>query len=388
LTQLLQATTKMLKDGTTPAVLVFTNDTLEEIKKDIIPKILANHKKDQEMLDAQLKELEAILATYNDELKTLAENNRVEELAHDAHVGCRGAVKGQEPEGSEAALCLDASKKNWKRAEKWRKLIIGENEYIEISTVLHGRFCPTEGIETWHTKELTDEEINDMVPALESYRTKTVKKMVKYNELGAEYFRVLIPAWEVADETAKKANKTHMDRKFTCETLKKTLETKSCVRAQHHAELIKVFEEEWHAAELILNKTKENVVLTEKDRVREFVTLHMVKCLLKKIESRNGTRCDEVGEAENEIKDCETRDVVTVELEIDYPCSPEKPEHPPIKVYPGQPEEYWVFRYTQIESHGFCFTNKDGVVDRVNNQFPMDVIHNKDECPLVDYVIH
>lgn len=381
LTQLLQATTKMLRDGSTPAVLVFTKDTLHEIDTEIMGNIFKNHEADQKMLDAQIKELEAIIAKFNLEVTNLEANEVTEETAHTSHTECRGAVT-PEPEGSEAALCKDASVKNWKRAEKWTKLLRGEHQYSEISTVLHGRFCPPTGV-TWHSKDLSDEDINAMVPALETYRTKTVTKMMKYNELGAEYFRVLIPAWEVTDKKADRANTTHMNKKTECEGLKTLLETSSCTRAQHHADFIVNFEIEWVSSEDIFNKTKEGIVGSEKDRMRECVTLEVVKCLLKKIESKNGTKCKDTDEADKEIEDCETSDATSCKpLVIDYPCAPEPPLHPIIKVFPGQPKHYWEYRYSAIESHGFCFTNKDGVVDKVNNQFPMTVIHNKNACPL------
>jgi len=383
LTQLLQATTKMLRDGSTPAVLEFTRDTLAEIDNDIIKNIKLNHQADQDLLDAQIKELEAIIAKFNLEVTQLERNEVVEEDSHTSHKECRGAdTPGSDPEGSEAALCKDASKKNWKRAERWTELLRGEHKYEVISTVLHGRFCPPTGV-TWHSKDLSDADINAMVPALESYRTTTVTKMMKYNDLGAEYFRVLIPAWEVTDKKANKANITHMYKKKTCEDAKHNLERASCTRAQHHADFIVNFEIEWTSSEDIFNKTKEAIVGSEKDRMRECVTLEVVKCLLTKIESKNGTKCNSTGEADDEIQDCETRHVKECkDLEIDYPCAPEPPLHPIIKVFPGQPKHYWEYRYSAIESHSFCFTDKDGVVDKVNNQFPMFVIHNKGLCPL------
>jgi len=381
LTQLLQATTKMLRDGSTPAVLHFTRDTLEEIDRDIIKNIKLNHQADQDLLDEQIKELEAIIAKFNSEVKQLATLVATEEKDHTSHTECRGAVTPA-PEGSEAALCKDASEKNWKRAERWTKLLRGEKRYEEISTTLHGRFCPPTGI-TWHSKDLSDEDINAMVPALETYRTTTVTKMMKYNDLGAVYFRELIPAWEVTDVTADKANTTHMKKKMVCEGKKTVLETSSCLRAQHHADFIVTFEIEWTSSEDIFNKTKEAIVGSEKDRMRECLTLEVVKCLLKKIEGKNGTKCNSTGEADDEIKDCETKHYTEqCPLEIDYPCSPPRPEIPIIKVFPGQPTQYWQYRYSAIESHGFCFTDKDGVVDKVFNQFPMNVIHNKNACPL------
>jgi len=403
LTQLLQATTKMLKDGTTPAVVTFTADTLDEIKKDIIPAIKSNHLKDQTMLDDQLKELQALLVGYKADEDVLEANNGLEETAHDALSSCRGAVTGDEPAGSEAALCLDASHKNKNRADAWATLKLEENHYIGVSRDIHGRFCPTIG-DTWHTRHdgvskvldpghmtgdiWTPGDINPMVADLEKYRSGSTKKMETFAEKGTDYFAE-IPLWEETERLALAANTSHTDKKEVCDGLQKTLEEKSCARAQHHAEFIKVFLEEWNAAELIMNKTKDNIVVTEADRVREFVTLNMVECLLTKISARNGTRCEESGEAEAEIQNCESQDVTTEELEIDYPCAPEMPDHMQIKVFPGQPEAFWTSYYTPIESHGFCFSDKPGHVDhvtdtRLNNQFPLPVIHNK-ECELVDY---
>jgi len=403
LTQLLQATTKMLKDGTTPAVVTFTTDTLEEIKKDIIPAIKANHGKDQTMLDEQLKELQSLLEGYTNDTVVLESNNKLEEAAHDALSSCRGAVTGDEPAGSEAALCLDASRKNKNRADAWTALIGGERHYTDVSKDIHSRFCPSTG-DTWHTRHdgmdkvldpghmtgdiWTPGDINPMVVDLEKYRSGSAKKMESFVEKGTDYF-ALIPKWEETEKLASAANTTHMEKKQDCDKLQKTLEEKSCARAQHHSEFIKVFLEEWNAAELIMNKTKDNIVVTEADRVREFVTLNMVECLLTKIAARNGTRCEESGEAEAEIQNCESQDVTTEELEIDYPCAPEMPNHMKIKVYPGQPKAFWTSYYTPIENHGFCFSEKPGHVDyvtdtRENNQFPMPVIHNT-ECELVDY---
>jgi len=385
LTQLLQATSKMLRDGSTPAVLVFTRNTLKEIREDIIDKIGKNHDADQTMLDDQIKELEAIIATFKDKDKVLTTLEQREEANHTIHQSCRGVgfvtTDGKVPVGSEASLCDDASKKNWIRAQAWIALMRGEHKYTEISEHIHGRFCPP-STPTWHSKDLTDADINPMVVKLEEYRHTTVSKMMTFNTDGDLYFRKLIPAWILTDDTANSANNSHMAKKTKCETSKSKLETSSCTRAQHHADFINNFRVEWDSAIIIFNKTKENVVSAEKDRIREVVTLGMVQCLLKKIESKNGTACASVGEADDEIKDCETKTVITTRYEIDYPCAPEEPEIPIIKVFPGQPTQYWKYRYSTIESHGFCFTDADGVVDQVNNQFPMNVIHNKDSCPL------
>jgi len=388
LTQLLQATTKMLRDGSTPAVLVFTGDTLKEIEDDIIPKIDANHDADQKLLDDQIKELEAIITTFNGEVIKLETFSKTEETDDTNHKSCRGVdlvTKDGKAIGdsadSEVKLCIDASKKNWIRAEAWAKLLSGERTYTQISTTIHGRFCPPRAV-TWHSKDLTDEEINPMVAQLQEYRSTTVTKMMKFNTDGAKYFRVLIPAWILTDNTAQSANQSHMNKKTTCEGLKTVLETSSCTRAQHHATFLHNFRVEWTSAEEIFNETKLNIVSAEKDRIREVVTLGMVQCLLKKIESKNGTACKTTGEADEEIQDCETKNITTTRWEIDYPCAPDQPVPPIIKVFPGQPTHYWTYRYSTIESHGFCFTDEAGKVDKVNNQFPMKVIFNKDSCPL------
>jgi len=382
LTQLLQSTTKMLREGSTPAVIVFVNDTLTEIENDIISKIWLNHQADQKFIDDQLVELQNIVTTYDTKVLELGVWETAEETTHTNHVGCRGATAradkkfmqaGQEPAGSEAELCLKASRKNWIRAQKWALLLAGEKSYTSISTSLHGRFCPDTGV-TWHTKDLTDAEINAMVPELVAYRSSTVTKMMTFNERGAKYIRVLIPEWEEADGIATTKNASHMLKKTQCEGKKKLLETASCSRAEHHVDFIKNFEVDWTFAEDVFNKTKESIVISEKDRIREIVTLEMVKCLLEKIKAKNGTKCKDAEDGDEEIKDCETRTVNTTIYEIDYECSPDKPVHPIVKVFPGQPTEYWTHRYFDIESHGFCFTDQDGVVDKVNNQFPMEDI--------------
>lgn len=391
LTQLLQSTTKMLREGSTPAVIVFVDDTLTEIENDIITNILKNHEADQKFIDDQLVELQDIVTTYDTKVQELTVYETAEETSHTTHVGCRGATTrgdktgmaaGQEPSGSEAEICLEASRKNWVRAQKWSLLLTGERRYTTISTTLHGRFCPP-GAPTWHSKDLTDADINAMVPALETYRTTTVTHMMTFNERGAKYFRVLIPEWEVADGIATTKNASHMLKKGQCEGKKRLLETASCTRAEHHVDFIKNFEVDWTFAEDIFNKTKESIVISEKDRVREIVTLEMVKCLLEKIKSKNGTKCKDAEDGDEEIKDCETRTVNTTKYEIDYECSPEKPVHPIVKVFPGQPTEYWTHRYFEIESHGFCFTDQVGVVDKVNNQFPMDDISTS--CTFVTF---
>jgi hypothetical protein len=385
--QLLQAATKMLREGSTPAVITFTQDTFKEIQDDIFPKILANHKKDQEMLDAQLAELEAIVADYQKELKTLAENNRVEEAAASTHVRCRGTQSTKELSLSptELSLCRDASNKNWIRATKWKILINAERVYEGHAETLHGRFCPP-GAATWHSKNLHEDEINPMVTGLVEYRRITKDVMMKFNVKGDYYFRTTIVEWMEADTIAQKANDTHLVKRTECNNYKKILEEKSCIRAQHHAQIIATFEEEFTAAELILNKTKENVAISEADRIREFVTLNMVQCLLKKIEEKNGTKCDEsTDEADTIIKNCETSTVVTIHLEIDYPCSPDRPNHDPIKCYPGTPVCYREERYKVIEEFGFCFSDHEE--DKVHNNFPMPAIHNKD-CKIIDVSKH
>jgi len=125
LTQLLQSTTKMLRDGSTPAVIVFVNDSLREIEIDIIENIWLNHQADQKFIDDQLVELQDILNTYNQNLTELESFEYNETTANTTHVSCRGATDrtgltgsegpngnaaGQETAGSEAELCLESSR--------------------------------------------------------------------------------------------------------------------------------------------------------------------------------------------------------------------------------------------------------------------------------------
>lgn len=92
LTQLLQSTTKMLREGSTPAVIVFVDDTLTEIENDIIKNILKNHEADQKFIDDQLAELQNIVTTYDEKVLELKVYETAEEKTHTNHVECRGAT--------------------------------------------------------------------------------------------------------------------------------------------------------------------------------------------------------------------------------------------------------------------------------------------------------
>jgi len=477
LTQLLQSTTKMLREGSTPAVIVFVNDTLAEIEINITDNIWLNHQADQKFIDDQLLELQAILKTYNTKKEELTGNRTTEELrASRSHADCRGYTTpcnagnagecdeirgdditigwarsdkssnaaGQEPEGSEAYKCLDASRKNWDRALKWAALLKWEATYTLISQSLHeDRFCPplsetaprfgkprwlsdvvrnsthpdlTDALpgDRWYAQqplnpwpqqpfmpgtpwfsnpELFEGDTNPMVAELEDYRKATrgqvgqvgtfghpTLTMMTFNQRGKEYFQK-IELWVTADGIATTSNSSHVLKKGQCEGKKTSLETASCTRAEHHVAFIKDFEEDWAFSEDIFNRTKESIVISEKDRIREIVTLGMVKCLLEKIKSKNGTACASVGEADEEIQDCETSTVNTTRYEIDYECSPDRPVHPIVKVFPGQPTEYSTRWYSVIENHGFCFSEEH--TDAVHNKFPMDAIHTS--CSFVTW---
>jgi hypothetical protein len=192
-----------------------------------------------------------------------------------------------------------------------------------------------------------------MVPGLWEYRRVTKDIMIRFNVKGDYYFRTTIIEWMESDKVAMKANASHLVKRTECNSKKKILEQKSCARAQHHAQIIDTFETEFLAAETTFNKTKENIAVSEKDRIREFVTLKVVQCLLKKIEDRNSTKCDEeTDEADEIIKNCETTDVITIHLEIDYPCSPPRPCHDPVKCYPGTPICYRKEHFRSIEDFG------------------------------------
>jgi len=269
---------------------------------------------------------------------------------------------------------------NWIRAHKWFLLIKEENLYETVSETLHGRFCPPPHHDpTWHSKDLADGEFDPMIAELEIYRKKTRDHMMTFNTHGNHYFRTLIPAWVLADANATSANSSHTLKKQVCEGKKKLLETASCARAEHLVEFIKNFEEDWTNAEDIFNKTKESIVISEKDRIREIVTLGMVQCLLEKIQSKNGTACKTSGEADDEINDCETQNINTTRYEIDYACSPEKPVHPVVKVFPGQQSEFRTHYYSKIESHGFCFSaDKFDTADVVT---PVTTTHETPSIP-------
>lgn len=275
---LMESATNMLKDGATPQVVRFTEETLEEISAIVQPAIIEESVNDQRFLDnlySQFREVTSTLSTSNQEIHQL---NREEQALSEAHQRCRD---------DEAVSCTTKRTCEIELYRLWTEWVVKEEELQEIHARIDGHFCP----------EGTNGTTN-------TFRVTATDQMHEYMICKGEVddrereFDLYLPQCRAAH--------SWLDRNSTeCNLQMTTLEEKACQHQQKITEVLATYHDDYNQALSTYNCATEEIMQLENDRKREWATLQVVKCLLTRIHEQNGAPCNSTGQVTAEIGHCE-----------------------------------------------------------------------------------
>jgi hypothetical protein len=305
---LMESATTMLKNGATPAVVDFAEETLGEIGDVVIPAILNESISDQQFIRSLYSRFEAIRTTLSDNNQEVFTLNAEEQTLSGEHKGCRDI---------EAERCQGKRECEMEMYRRWTSWVTEEGELREIHDWISGHFCPPGTNGTLHTFRVQS------VPRMEQYMAQ--KLVVDQAEV---HYDIQVPVCNDAH--------LHLDQQSAaCNSLQTQLEEKACAHAQKINDVLNTYYNDFASAESAYHCAVQEIMELERDRKREWITLQVVNCLLVRVREQNGVPCDTAnGGVTEEVGVCEERHGLAVcsseegepQLCLEYPAVP---EHPP-----------------------------------------------------------
>jgi hypothetical protein len=304
---LMESATTMLKNGATPAVVDFAEETLAEVSGVVIPAIINESESDQRFvysLHSRFEVIRTALASENAEVYQL---NAEEQSRSAQHKTCRD---------TEEEKCNGKRNCEMEMYRLWMKWVEEETELREIHGYISGHFCPPDANGTLHAFRVAS------VPWMQQYMAQKV--VVDEAEIA---YDVHLPDCVVAHSMLD-------GQSATCNQKQTDLEEKACAHALKITETLDTYYTDFAQAQSAYNCAVEEIMQLERDRKREWVTLQVVNCLLERIREQNGVPCDDSnGGVTEEVGVCEERHGIAVcsndegepRLCLDYPPIPPCP---------------------------------------------------------------
>jgi hypothetical protein len=306
---LMESATTMLKNGATPAVVDFAEETLAEVSGVVIPAIINESLNDQRFIYSLHSRFEVIrseLASSNLEVFQL---NAEEQASSHQHKECRD---------TEAERCQGKRNCEMELYRLWTSWVTEEEELREIHGYISGHFCPPDANGTLHAFRVAS------VPWMQQYMAQKV---------------VVDEAEWAYDQKVPDCVVTHGaldDQSAICNQRQTELEQTACAHAMKISDVLATYYSDFAQAQAAYNCAVEEIMQLERDRKREWITLQVVNCLLERIREQNGVPCDDSnGGVTEEVGICEERHGIAV-------CSTEEGEprlcldYPPIPPCPPQ----------------------------------------------------
>jgi len=304
---LMESAKSFLKNGATPDVITFADATLEEVSSIVIPAIINESLSDQRFINSlhsRFEDIRNALATGNQEIFALNEEEQAESVAHKS---CRD---------QQAVACEGKRNCEMELYRKWTIWVTEEEELKVIHDRISGHFCPPGSNGTLHGFRVQS------VPMMEQYMAQKI---------------VVEAAESTYDGHVPQCVITHnaLDvQSATCDARQTALEGKACQHAAKINEVLTTYYNDIAQATAAYNCAVEEIMELEADRKREWITLQVVNCLLNRVHEMNGRPCDsETGEVDEQIAFCEHGHYIDV-------CSSEEGEprlclnYPPIPPCP------------------------------------------------------
>jgi hypothetical protein len=307
---LMESATTMLKNGATPAVVDFAEETLAEVSGVVIPAIINESESDQRFVYSLHSRFQVIRDTLAEGNQEVFQLNYEEQIYSIQHKECRAL---------EDDRCTGNFGKRQCEIELyrlWTSWVTEEEELREIHGYISGHFCPPDANGTLHAFRVAS------VPWMQQYMAQ----------------KIVVDAAEVAyDHKLPDCVIAHgaLDTQSAmCNNKQSELEEKACAHALRINEVLTAYYDDHAQAESTYNCAVEEIMQLERDRKREWVTLQVVNCLLERIREQNGVPCDDSnGGVTEEVGVCEERHGIAVcsteegepRLCLDYPPVPPPP---------------------------------------------------------------
>ena len=326
---LLETAGNMLRHGATPDVVNFTSTILDEITSVVLPAIDDSSVVDQDLLNDMYAPLAAALAELEQGLADVHHLQLEQESLSSSHRQCRDL---------EAVKCHDKVECDYDLYSKWITFKEEETEFRIISGRIDNHFCEEDANGFYLANGTLASFRATSVPYMSSFVTQKERVAQAEDDVDG-----LHPVCETKFSM--------LDIKTAeCDAWQEHLERTACSRAASIRTLQNDFASAWNSALLTYGDTVAEVKLMEIDRIHEFKSIEVVKCLMGRIHERNGRPCDEsTDEAETEYTHCEeVRTTVDITwLELIYPVVPPNPVLPPIGHWPCQ-DQYISHEYGSL----------------------------------------
>jgi len=299
---LMESAKGMLKNGATPDVVSFAEETLADIQSVVIPAIKDESKIQQEavlhkwqqmreLIDVDLPRWKQTIARWSAEV---AEESIAHRNCRDVeHCLCYG---DNVPETQSSEICPgqcpeDHDCKRPCEQELYRLwgLWVGEEtELREFHGEISGHFCPTDANGTTATFRQTSKTW------MQSYMDQKV--IVDAAETAYDNFRPTC----IEDHNNLNAQSTQ------CNALQLSLESKACSEARAVQQTLSDFHQRYADLQEERIEAWNNARTDELMRHREYRQIKIVECLLNRIHELNGRPCDDAsGEVDTEMSNCQ-----------------------------------------------------------------------------------
>jgi len=278
---LMESAKGMLKNGATPDVVSFAEETLADIAAVVIPAIVDESRVQQNAVLSKWTQMRYLIDHQLPEWKqTILQWSNEVTAASSVHQECRRVEEG---------LCYDAGKRpcEMELYGLWINWVDEESRLREYHNDIDGHFCPPGANGTLHrfrqesvgfmTSYMNQKaEVDLAETAYDNYRPQCI---VRHNDL---------------DGQSTQCNQDQFD-----------LESKACSHMRAVQQTLEDFEARYTAITVEWAEAWENVRTDEVMRQREYRQIKIVECLLGRIHELNGRPCDDAtGEVDFEMSHC------------------------------------------------------------------------------------
>jgi len=285
---LMESAKGMLKNGATPDVVSFAEETLADIAAVVIPAIVDESRVQQNavlskwtqmryLIDHQLPEWKQTILQWSNEVT--AASSVHQECRRVEHGLCYGVVQTDVEPGKRPC--------EMELYRLWTIWVDEETDLREFHNNIDGHFCPPGANGTLHAFRVAS------VPLMTSYMSQ--KAVVDLAETAYDNYR---PQCIVRHND--------LDRQSTqCNQDQDNLESKACSEMRAVQQTLEDFEARYTAIHVEWVEAWQNVRTDELMRHREYKQIKIVECLLNRIHELNGRPCDDAtGEVDTEMSHC------------------------------------------------------------------------------------
>jgi hypothetical protein len=320
----------MLRNGATPAVIDFADQTLADISGTVIPAIISESQNDQTFINNLHARFEVIRQQLAEDNREVFHLNELETHWSNEHKTCRDvehyckcygndpdpnriyATPGPVPKAGELEgyACGQDGKR---RCEKdlyhlWEIWVEEEQVLRGIHDTISNHFCPPGTNGTLHTFR------TQSIPWMESY----MAQKIVVDEAEIAYDNKVPECVEIHERLD--------DHSAECNHMQHELQEAACRHEQAIVATLEKYYEDFALAQAAYNCAVEEVKELERDRHREWVTLQVVDCLLTRIRNQNGVPCDSETGVTEEVGICEALHQIDVCDPSDQFVNHEDPE--------------------------------------------------------------